>query len=288
MVKATPILSALLLMLPANDSEAQVVRASATPLMPHTWIDAATKSSGDRDRDRDRERNRISPAEAAHSFKLYGAAYLGMPGGMIAESGLEDSGKNVFHYPAIHFVFSAAARLQPHGDETRTGRALKRFNAHVQIEALNRDTQLIAERGALEVLDVQPNTQAYVQNARDTTTVHGAAVTTLSRQAVTEVFKATTSIARVGPLVASFAKIFHHPSAPTQVSYVSDRNEFGWVWYEHSDTTTLEGLHRAAVLLETHPDVRFLQVRIQIITDWGSRGVWRREFESLIDLGPGG
>ncbi|HEY0810983.1 MAG TPA: hypothetical protein VGD49_12530, partial [Longimicrobiales bacterium] len=61
-------------------------------------------------------------------------------------------------------------------------------------------------------------------------------------------------------------------------------NEFGWTWYEHSDKT-LEGVHNAAVLLETHPNVRFLFIKIDVITDWGHHGGWQRSFESVIDLG---
>lgn len=264
----------------ARGLEAQVVRASATPLMPHSWSDASTKSS-----DRDRERDRLATSEAARSIALYGAAYLGTPGNMIDSSGVAKSDKSQLHFPAIHFVFSAAARLRPHSGEVRAGRALKRMNAHVQIEPLDKDTQLISERGAVEVLDIQPNTQNYVKAGRDTTSVSGAAVVAVSRTVVKDIIGMATGT-RFGPVIARFSKIFHHPSAPTQVSYVSDQNEFGWTWYEHSDTTTLEGIHRAAVLLESSPRVQFLRIRIQVITDWGGHGAWRREFESIVDLGP--
>ena len=245
--------------------------------MPHSWDDASTKSS------RDRDRQRTASDNAARFLALYAAPYLGQAGAMVNETGAEIKG--AVHLPAIHFVFSAAARLQPDGAETRTGRTLKRLNAHVQIEALDKDSQVIADRGAFEVLDIQPNTQAYTKAAQDTSTIRGAAVTAVTRTLVKDVI-GMTAAGRFGPMITRFAKIFHHPSAPTQVSYVSDRNEFGWTWYEHSDTTTLEGLHRAAVLLEAQPQVRFLIVRIHLITDWGHLGVWRREFESLVDLGP--
>jgi hypothetical protein len=260
----------------ATPLAAQVVRATASQLLPHSWSDASSKS-------RDRERNTTPASEAARYIALYAAPYLGTPGTMVDSTGVDTAR---VHLPAVHFVFSAAARLQPSGGEVRTGRTLKRLNAHVRIEALDSDSQVISNLGALEILDLQPNTHEYTKAAQDTTTMRGAAVTAVTRTLVKDVL-GMTAAGRFGPVVGRFAKIFHHPTAPTQVSYVSDRNEFGWTWYEHSDTTTLEGLHRAAVLLETHPRVRFLLVQIQLITDWGHHGAWRREFESVIDLGAG-
>jgi hypothetical protein len=269
--------AALLVAVLEGTATGQVVRASASPLMPHAWSDASSKASGKADR------NGMTASEAARFLALYAAPYLGMAGAMADSTAAEAIS---VHLPAVHFVFSAAARLQPADAEVRTGRALKRLNAHVRIIPLDRDSQVVAALGALEVLDLQPNTQEYTQAAHDTTTVRGAAVTAVTRTLVKDVLGATAG-GRFGPVISRFAKIFHHPTAPTQVSYVSDRNEFGWTWYEHSDTTTLEGLHRAAVLLETDPRVRYLLVRIDLIADWGHHGAWRREFESLIDLGPG-
>jgi hypothetical protein len=91
---------------------------------------------------------------------------------------------------------------------------------------------------------------------------------------------------RIKPILAAFKNVFHHPDTPTQVSYVSDHDEFGWTWYEHPDKT-LEGVHNTAVLIEARSDVRYLMVRIDVITDWGPLGGWTRRFESVIDLGPG-
>ncbi len=188
----------------------QVVRATASPLMAHVWSDASSKSSRERDRDRDA----MPASEAARFIALYAAPYLGMPGTM-ADSAAADTAR--VHLPAVHFVFSAAARLQPGGVEVRTGRALKRLNAHVRILPLDRDSQAISELGALEVLDLQPNTQEYTNASHDTTTVRGAAVTAVTRTLVKDVFSATAA-GRFGPGISRFKKIINHPTEPTQVT----------------------------------------------------------------------
>lgn len=249
--------------------DAQVVSSTASPMMAMT-LDGSAKSS----------RNDLSPAEAARIIALYATPFLGEPG-KLDETTTHDT-KSGHHFPTVHFVFSAAARMQPSGAETRLARQLQRLNAHIFVEATDANGQPLTTRAGVEILELLPNTLEYTKASTDSSSVKSAAATAVSRTLMEDAIGQAGK--RLKPVLAEFKKIFHHPSAPTQVSYISDEHEFGWTWYEHPDQT-LEGLHRATVLLEVAPDVRYLKVRIDLTSDWMHHGSWRRQFESIIDLG---
>ena len=121
-------------------------------------------------------------------------------------------------------------------------------------------------------------------HAADTTRLGGAAVSTVTRALLPELPNMIGK--RVGPLVATFANIFHRPNTPTEVGYLSEHREFGWIWYDHPNQT-IEGTHRTSAILEVASRVRYLRVQIVMLADWRGHGTWQRAFEVVLDLGAG-
>ncbi len=229
---------------------------------------------------RDRER-----MDASQYLSLYATAYLGAPGTV---EGLDTAGKRGFHYPTVHLVFSAAARPRPKGGEVAVARGLDRLNAHVRVEPQDNAFQAITTLAALEVLGTFPDSNAALARVTDTTRFSGAAFNAVTRVLLPEVPSIVSGQGkRLGPMITKFSDIFHRPSAPTQVSYLSDHREFGWVWYEHPDHS-IEGTHRATATFEAAPNVRYLRVQILLVADWERHGGWQRSFDIVLDMGAGG
>lgn len=258
-----------LLLFSGTPASAQAVRIVAGPIEPAYWPGQAPK------------RDQAQRVDGARYLSLYGTTFLGTPGTV---EGLDTTVRGGFHFPTIHFVFSAAARPRPQGGEIAVARGLERLNAHVRIEPLDSDSQGLAELAALEVLATLPDEILMATHASDTTRLAGAVVSTVTRALVPQLPGIVGK--RIGPLVAKFANIFHHPSTPTQVGYVSEHREFGWIWYDHPDQG-VEGTHRTSAILEVASNVRYLRVQIVMLADWRGHGTWQRAFEVVLDLGAG-
>lgn len=191
-------------------------------------------------------------------------------------------------FPTLHFVISAASRIQSEVGEAELGNHLRRLNAHVQLTPLDSARNPIADASAIEVLGVQPNSIAGAppsEVASDSAAVkQQGKVNVLSL--ATRVF-APGMLGFLGPRVASVATHFHNSglrlTAPTQVSYLSASTEFGWTWYEH-DAQSIEGIHRTAALLQLSPAVRYVNVHIELITDWKYHGTWMKPFDVVVDV----
>jgi hypothetical protein len=148
--------------------------------------------------------------------------------------------------------------------------------------------QPIADLAALEVLAIVPDAMLTAPPPVDSTTTSAgsAAIGAATRTLLPEITTAAALGKRVGPMVASFSHLFHRPSARTQIAYMSDPREFGWMWYEH-EKEVIEGTHRTTAALEVGPSVRYLDIRIRLIGDWRSHGLWQREVNIVLDLGSG-
>lgn len=214
-------------------------------------------------------------------MSLYGAAFLGEPGQV---EGLSQAVR--VHFPTVHLLFSAATLPTPKGRIVTLHRNLRRLNAQVRITPLDSGQAELTSLAALEVLGIYPDSFIAAQHTLDTTEVQGAAFKAVSRGLMPTLAAGKVVGRRVGPVVARFGGIFHRRRGPTQVPYVSDHREFGWVWYE-SPESVIEGTHHAAATLEVRPEVRYLLVQIHIIAEWRSHGAWQRDVEIVLDLGAG-
>lgn len=249
---------------------AQAVRVVATPIEPFEPPGA-----------RQQGRRQSDGIDGAQYLSLYATAFLGAPGEV---EGLPKDTRTSMHYPTVHLLFSAAARPRPRGGEVAVARGLHRLNAHVVVEPLDNAMRPIADRAALEVLGTHPDSIARATHHTDTTNVKGAVVTLAARTLMPEAAGILgVAKSRMGPIVTKFSDVFHRPSAPTQVAYLSDHREFGWVWYEHPDIS-IEGTHRTTATFEAGPTVRFLRVEILLVADWVKHSAWQRRFEVVLDM----
>jgi hypothetical protein len=186
------------------------------------------------------------------------------------------------NFPTLHFVISAASRIQSEIGESQLGNHLRRLNAHVQLTPLDSARRPITDASALEVIGVQPNSIEAVPPA-DTTPVDGR----MARVMLASRVIAPSVLGFLGPRAAAVATHFHNSglrlTAPTQVSYLSASSEFGWTWYEHAKQS-IEGIHRTAALLQLSPNVRYVQAHIELITDWKYHGTWMKPFDVVVDV----
>lgn len=250
----------------ATSANAQAVKITAGNIVPFEGIGTTP-----------RNRN----AEAARHVTLYGTAFLGDPGEV---EGLAAGQQHRFHYAAIHLMFSAAALPLPSAKLAVAGN-LQHLNAHVTVVPQDSNGNPIADLSALEVLAILPDSVLAVART-DTTHAADAAFAAVTRNLLPQLQAGVALGRRVGPMMASFSQIFHRASAKTQVAYISEHREFGWMWYEHGQTH-IEGTHRATAMLEISSAVRFVAVRIRMIGDWKSHGAWQRDLEVVLDLGAG-
>lgn len=261
-----------LLLFGSSSAWAQAVRITAGPIEPAYWPGQAPKGA------------QPSRVDAAKYLSLYGTAFLGIAGTV---EGLPPDAPAGFHFPTLRFVFSAAARPRPQGGEVAVARGLQRLNAHIRAQPLDSTCKSVDELAGLEVLATLPDSILRAATSTDTTRVGGAggaggAVATVTRALLPEVPSIVGK--RVGPLVVKFTNIFHHPSTPTQVGYLSDHREFGWIWYDHPEAG-LEGTHRTGAILEVDSRTRYLLLKIDMLADWRSHGTWQRSFEIVLALG---
>ena len=257
--------------------EAQVVQASSGAMVAYPTADANNAFMKKVQWGRD-----PSPLLA-----LYAGVFRGSPGQLDSLS--VDTVTQAFpvHFPTLHFIVSAASRVQSEMGEQRVGTHLRRLNAHVRLTPLDSMRQPIIDGGAVEVLEIQPNSiQPAIVAPADTASATGPHKPTVL-SVLTRAY-APGALEALGARATAVAAHFRHSglalTAPTQVSYLSGATEFGWTWYEHPDKT-IEGIHRSAALLQAAPEVRYVKVQIDLITDWRYHGTWMKPFEAIVDLG---
>jgi hypothetical protein len=255
----------------APDLRGQVIESTSGPLV--AYIHGPDSA---------RDAKRLS-AKPPRVLSLYAAPYLGVPGSIAgADSFARATG---YHFPVMHFMISAASRVQSASAEAKLGSNLRQLNAHIRVDPLDSIRRPIGNRVALEILEIQPNTVSFTAATRDTTTASGAVIHALSRVYV-PIALGNLAQRRLTDLVTHFRGAYRPPDTPTQVSYISAAGEFGWTWYEHAHAS-IEGLHGTAALLQAAPGVRYVKVSIDVIAEWLHHGSWRQEFTFLIDIGAG-
>jgi hypothetical protein len=187
-------------------------------------------------------------------------------------------------FPTLYFVISAASRLQSEMGEQQVGTHLRRLNAHVRLTPLDSARQPLTDGSALEVLNIKPNS---IDEAPPDTAAAKAVPRATLASVVSRLY-APAMLASLGARATAAAASFHNSglaiTAPTQVSYLSASTEFGWTWYEHPQHS-IEGIHRTGVLLQASPQVRYVRVQIDLITDWKYHGTWMKPFDAIVDVG---
>jgi hypothetical protein len=255
----------------ARSALSQVIKTNESALTPYKATDSA------------------APQSAIPSAYLYVAVRPGPTGTLSAsEAGASDvtvaTSASGFAYPSLDFVISAASQLIAEGSSSNNAASaskalaeVSRINAHVRIDSLDASRAPFRAGAAAPpvlVLMIAPEDVAFGQGGSNR-----------AADIATGVEFATRFMGPLGDLVSAFQSSHKNNRAPTQIAYQSSDNEFGWTWYESSDTP-IEGIHRCAALLQVPLKAAYLHVAVDLITDWRHFGPWKKSFDFQVPVLP--
>jgi hypothetical protein len=249
---------------------------------------------------------RSAPLKSPAGFTTtYVLAYRG-PQGMA--QGLPGSAEKEFAFPSINFLFSAAAKLMT-DDAQEPGRIDGKWTSNAELKKLNINVRIRALDGARKPLAAarkpspSPSKEMEMRNRPDAEEEPWIVVLALSpgdsqfRMSESNVSKEMTSIdvfsRFLGPyagvasgVTAVFKNWFRTKDTPTQVAYLSSDDEFGWSWRD-AENYGIEGLHQCSAALRVRKEVSFLQVHVDMITDWRRFGAWMKSMDYVIQIAGG-
>ena len=84
-------------------------------------------------------------------------------------------------------------------------------------------------------------------------------------------------------VTAVFRTFFPGKDHISQIAYMDSETDFGWIWRE-AEGAPIEGIHRCMVLLRAHREVKYLKVKVEVITDWKKFGAWIKRYSYLIPV----
>jgi hypothetical protein len=236
-----------------------------------------------------------------------------MPGGAMPDPrALRD-----YSFPSLNFAFSAAAKIMPDDVEPgkldgkiSSGAELLKLNANVRIRGLDankkplaspRRTSATAEKEPeikatqdsnveedpyLVVLGISPVESQFVSGESNLSKGLDA-VSNLSNVNLFTRFMGGVLGNPISGLTAIFKNFIPRKDSPTQVAYFCSEEEFGWRWQHVENLSTgIEGIHQASAFMRTRKELRYLQVHVDLITDWRRFGAWVKGFDYIIAVPP--
>ncbi len=84
-------------------------------------------------------------------------------------------------------------------------------------------------------------------------------------------------------VTAVFRTFFPAKDHISQIAYMDSETDFGWIWRE-AEGAPIEGIHRCMVLLRAHREVKYLKVKVEVITDWKKFGAWVKRYNYFIPV----
>jgi hypothetical protein len=289
---------------------AQTVAVSQEPMKPYN-LDPSDSSLRARGGSTTPSKN---PTPFTNTFALvYRGPQGTMPGGVMPDPrALRD-----YSFPSLNLAFSAAAKIMPDDLEPgkmdgklSSGAELLKMNANVRIRGLDVNKKPLAaprrtstsgekepeikalqdssveEDPYLVVLGISPVESQFV--SEDSTLTKG--LDTVSNLSNVNLFTRFMSSALGNPisgLTAIFKNFIPKKDSPTQVAYFCSEEEFGWRWQHVENLSTgIEGIHQCSAFMRTRKELRFLQVHVDLITDWRRFGAWAKGFDYIIAVPP--
>jgi hypothetical protein len=82
-------------------------------------------------------------------------------------------------------------------------------------------------------------------------------------------------------VTATFSNHIRSKDAPTQVAYLSSEYEFGWSWRD-IEGSGIEGIHQCSAFFRIRKEVYYLQVHIDLMTEWQRFGPWIKSYDYII------
>ena len=205
----------------------------------------------------------------------------------LARTGLQKQLK----FPSLNFTVSAAAKLIIEGSDEKgkiSGKVkakteLRQMCLSVKIQGYDsrkRIVERVDERFGGEpviALSIFPSDVQSGQSKKP-----GVVQRTADKvDAVSQHLGPLGGIAR--GVTAVFRTFFPGKDHISQIAYQSSSNSFGWIWRE-TENSPIEGIYKCMVLLRTHREVKYLMVKVDLITDWKRFGAWVKTYKYMIPV----
>ncbi len=206
----------------------------------------------------------------------------------LARTGLQKELK----FPTLNFTISAASKLlistvSTGGSFKKKARSfteLRQLGMSIKVTGLNKnkvELQRVSKSrfgdDPIIALSIFPSDTSYGQSKKP-----GIAQRTADKvDAMAQHLGPIGGIA--GSVTAVFRTLFPAKDHINQIAYMDSVNEFGWIWRE-SEGSPIEGIHKCMVMLRAHKGVKFLKVRVKIVTDWKRFGAWVKTYHYTIPI----
>lgn len=226
-------------------------------------------------------------------------------GSSFSSSRLEKKILEEFSFPSLNFIFSAASRLMT-DDNFEPGKVdavgsrteLRKLNANVRVRGLDANKKPLLPPQSPKASPQEPalTVERDIRNPDDAPVIVLAISPSesqyrMGQSDVTKVMDSVNVFTRfMGPLgglssgvTAVFKNFFKTKDTPTQVAYLSGEEEFGWNWID-AENFGIEGIHQCSALLRVRKEVKYLQVHVDVVTDWRRFGAWVKPVDFILTL----
>ncbi len=273
-------------------------------LIPHQAIPQQVKVQAEEEKpyelytdDQDYSQTRgLSKSQKAKATSTFLLVYLGPNGRLenisadeLAQTGLQKELK----FPSLNFTVSAASKLLIRRSTRRDGyipgkikslTELRQMSLRVKVEGLDKERRIIKRLSQskfgddpVTTLSIFPSEVRYGQSKQQ-----GAV-----QKASDKVDAVAQHLGPIGGIAHSVTAIFRtfFPAKDhiSQIAYMDSINEFGWIW-RLAEGSPIEGIHNCMALFRTHKEVKFLRVKVQVITDWRRFGAWSKSYNYIIPV----
>ncbi|MEN8152772.1 MAG: hypothetical protein ABFR75_02020 [Acidobacteriota bacterium] len=212
----------------------------------------------------------------------------GLSASELARTGLQKELK----FPTLNFTISAASKLLIKSvasggkikKKARSFTELRQLGMSIKVTGLNKskvELQRVSKKkfgdDPITALSIFPSDTSYGQSKTPG----------IAQRAADKVDALAQHLGPIGGIAGSvtavFRTLFPAKDHINQIAYMDSVNEFGWIWRE-SEGSPIEGIHKCMVLLRAHKEVKFLKVRVKIVTDWKRFGAWVKTYHYTIPV----
>lgn len=239
--------------------------------------------------------SRRKKASVDRATSVYLLVYPG-PSGRIENMSAQDLARTGLQkelkFPSLYFTVSAASRLLIKSS-AKSGKFSKEAISLTQLRQLGLKVNVIGcDRNKRPIKKIKASKfgsdPVITLATYPSDTVIGQSKTPRKAQ---NTFDRVDGIAQhLGPLgsiatsvTAVFRTFFPAKDHINQIAYMESETDFGWIWRE-GENAPIEGIHKCMVLLRAHKEVKYLWIKVEVITDWKRFGAWVKRYRYLIPV----
>lgn len=237
-----------------------------------------------------KSKKRLKGATSTYLLVHLGAngSIQGLSASELARTGLQKELK----FPSLNFTISAASKLlistvSKGGNFKKKARSLtelRQLGLSVKVTGLDRNKVELKRVSKsrfgddpLMALSIFPSDTSYGQSKKPGIVQRTADKVDALAQHLGPIGGIASNVTAV------FRTLFPAKDHINQIAYMDSVNEFGWIWRE-SEGSPIEGIHKCMALFRVHKGVKFLKVRVKIVTDWKRFGAWVKTYHYTIPV----